>query len=63
MSWINIPEGSHFTLENLPYGVFSTAGNPRHRVGVAIGDHILDLSLIPQLFDGPLLADHQVPCK
>ena len=60
MSWIQIPEGSHFTLENLPYGVFSTVAKPEHRVGVAVGDTILDLSLIPHLFDGPLMSKHQV---
>jgi fumarylacetoacetase len=40
-SWIPIPEGSDFPLENLPYGVFD-AGQGR-RIGVAIGDHVLDL--------------------
>src|SRR5262245_37934742 len=32
-----------FPVQNLPYGVFSTVDGPR-RVGVAIGDRILDLS-------------------
>ena len=34
-----------FPIENLPYGVFSTADNPRRRIGVAIDDLILDLSV------------------
>jgi fumarylacetoacetase len=59
MSWVNVPPKSDFPLENLPYGVFSTASEPQHRIGVAIGDHILDLSKIAHLFDGPLLAEHQ----
>ena len=33
-----------FPLQNLPYGVFSTSGTTG-RVGVAIGDQILDLSV------------------
>ena len=45
MSWVPVPEGSGFTLDNLPYGVFAPrgAGGPA-RVGVAIGDHVLDLA-------------------
>jgi len=59
MSWIPVPPSSNFPLENLPYGIFSTASEPQHRIGVAIGDHILDLSKISHLFDGPLLSDNQ----
>ncbi|EPQ32052.1 uncharacterized protein PFL1_00250 [Pseudozyma flocculosa PF-1] len=37
-------DASHpFSLENLPYGIFSNASNPNRRAGVAIGDLILDL--------------------
>ena len=42
-SWVesaNLPD-CDFPLENLPYGVFSHAGSKR--IGVAIGDQILDL--------------------
>ncbi|XP_014088789.3 fumarylacetoacetase [Bactrocera oleae] len=49
-SFVNIPEGSDFPLENLPYGVFSTKSNPRKRVGVAIGEHVLDLAGVAQLY-------------
>ena len=35
--------GCDFPIWNLPYGVFSRAGEPR-RCGVAIGDMILDLA-------------------
>uniref|UniRef100_T1KL04 Fumarylacetoacetase n=1 Tax=Tetranychus urticae TaxID=32264 RepID=T1KL04_TETUR len=55
MSWVQIPQNSHFTIDNLPYGVFSTATNPTHRIGVAIGDFILDLKAIHHLFDDPKL--------
>ncbi len=44
-SWINIDSNSDFSLANLPYGVFSIPGtNPR--VGVAVGQHILDLAAL-----------------
>jgi fumarylacetoacetase len=36
------PPGSDFPIQNLPFGVFQRPGEPR-RVGVAIGDQILDL--------------------
>jgi fumarylacetoacetase len=42
-SWVPVPDGSSFPVGNLPYGVFSRAGEPA-RVGVAIGDHVLDLA-------------------
>jgi fumarylacetoacetase len=42
-SWVPVPAGSPFPMTNLPYGVFSRAGEPA-RVGVAIGDHVLDLA-------------------
>lgn len=35
-----------FPLQNLPYGVFSTQANPTPRVGVAIGDQVLDLAAL-----------------
>jgi len=35
-----------FPLQNLPYGVFSTASQPTPRVGVAIGDQVLDLAAL-----------------
>ncbi|MFT7816471.1 fumarylacetoacetase [Arapaima gigas] len=59
MSFIQVDEKSHFSFHNLPYGVFSTADNPRRRIGVAIGDQILDLSVIKSLFTGPALSGHQ----
>ena len=49
-------DGSSFGLDELPYGIFSTdadgAGDSR-RVGVAIGDQILDLAAF---FDDPVFA-------
>ncbi|XP_044263920.1 fumarylacetoacetase [Tribolium madens] len=48
-----------FPIENLPYGVFSTKDDPTHRIGVAIGDQILDLKQISHLFVGPELKKNQ----
>ncbi len=44
-SWVPVPPSSDFPLANLPYGVFARRGE-RPRVGVAIGDRILDLAAI-----------------
>ncbi len=44
-SWVesaNVPE-CDFPIQNLPLGVFRTAHDSRHRIGVAIGESILDL--------------------
>jgi len=41
-SWVPVPEGSDFPIQNLPYGVFTDAGGTR--CGVAIGDVIFDLT-------------------
>jgi fumarylacetoacetase len=59
MSFVDVPAGSDFPIENLPYGVFTTAANNKKRIGVAIGEKILDLSIIAHLFTGPQLKSHQ----
>ncbi|XP_003969506.1 fumarylacetoacetase [Takifugu rubripes] len=59
MSFIKVNATSHFSFNNLPYGIFSTTNNPKRRIGVAIGDQILDLSLIKSLFQGPVISKHQ----
>jgi fumarylacetoacetase len=42
-SWVPGADGSGFPAEHLPYGVFSGGGGER-RVGIRIGDHVLDLA-------------------
>src|SRR6266567_8808885 len=43
--WLAIPADHPFGLQTLPYGSFSDARHPSHRrVGVAVGDRILDLT-------------------
>ncbi len=44
-SFIPVPEESPFPIQNLPYGVFRTAGRAP-RIGVAIGDLVLDLGAL-----------------
>jgi fumarylacetoacetase len=46
-SFVPVAEDSHFPIQNLPYGVFSRAGTAPH-VGVAIGDQILDLTVLEE---------------
>lgn len=47
-TWFNIPKNSDFSIYNLPFGIFSTTAlTPR--VGVAIGDHIIDLGGVATL--------------
>ena len=41
-TWIEIPKNSDFSIYNLPFGIFSTNKNSK-RVGVAIGNNIIDL--------------------
>ena len=41
-SWLEISKESDFSIQNLPFGIYSTK-NKTKRVGVAIGDQILDL--------------------
>ena len=43
MTWLNVPAAAAFGVAELPYGVFSTGPGPA-RVGVAVGDRILDLA-------------------
>ena len=58
-SWVTISEASHFSLQNLPYGVFSTAEDSQPRLGVAVGEMVLDLSKVSHLFTGALMKEHQ----
>ena len=60
--WIDVPEESPFSVHNLPYGVFSSGDDPP-RVGVALGEHVIDLAPLAaaaglegaQLFQSPSL--------
>ena len=47
-SWVNVPEGSDFPIQNLPFGIFKTEDSST-RVGVRIGDQVLDLKEVYEL--------------
>ncbi|NRA51357.1 MAG: fumarylacetoacetase [Phaeodactylibacter sp.] len=46
-SWVPVPEGSDFPIQNLPFGVFKTPGL-LPRLCTAIGDHIADLQVLSE---------------
>ena len=41
-SWLKVSSKSDFSIYNLPFGIFST-NKKNKRIGVAIGDHVIDL--------------------
>src|ERR1700733_3448998 len=51
-SFVEVSPTSDFPIQNLPYGVFSAKDGLAPRVGVAIGDYVLDLWELEQ--DGRL---------
>ncbi|WP_298478585.1 fumarylacetoacetase [uncultured Maribacter sp.] len=46
--WIDIPQNSDFSIYNIPFGIFSTTLHTP-RVGIAIGNQILDLVAASEL--------------
>ena len=57
-SWVEVPADSDFPIQNLPFGVFRTASNPRPRICSRIGDFIVDLVKLDQM---SLLEDCDIP--
>ena len=62
-TWLDVPADHPFGIHNLPYGVFSTSRDATRRVGVRIGDAVLDAGAVAaigrdggQLGAGPDLA-------
>ncbi len=47
-SWIEVQPDSDFPIQNLPFGIFKTQSS-NLRVGIAIGDQVLDLSILNKL--------------
>jgi fumarylacetoacetase len=47
-SFISVAPTSDFPIQNLPYGIFSAKDGLAPRVGVAIGDYVLDLWQLAQ---------------
>lgn len=58
-SFLRISPESHFPIQNLPYGIFSTRIDSVPRPGVAIGDFVLDLKVVAcaNLFSSRALTD------
>jgi fumarylacetoacetase len=58
-SFVDVPAGSDFPIHNLPFGVFRPSAGARPRIGVAIGDAVLDLSVLAErgLLSGRALED------
>ncbi len=60
MSWLELADDTLFGLDNLPYGVFSR-GEGERRVGVAVGEWVLDVHAVAEgtpiaaLFEGGVL--------
>jgi fumarylacetoacetase len=59
-SWCESAQGGDFPIQNLPLGIFSV-GERRRRVGVAIGDYVLDLVAIADLLDEEWREDLSQP--
>ncbi|MDP2776280.1 MAG: hypothetical protein Q8O48_01450, partial [Anaerolineales bacterium] len=54
-SFIEVQPESDFPIQNLPYGVFSTASNPKPRIGTRIGAWVVDLAMLDEekIFNKP----------
>ncbi|KAH8879505.1 fumarylacetoacetate hydrolase [Thozetella sp. PMI_491] len=61
------PSETPFTLQNLPYGVITSKGNPTKRCATVLGDYTVDLSVLhaeglfsglPGLEENLFLSDH-----
>ncbi len=47
-SFVAVAADSHFPIQNLPYGAFTRRGGGGPHVGVAIGDRVLDLTVLEE---------------
>jgi fumarylacetoacetase len=47
-TWVLVPKNSDFSIYNLPFGIFSVDGD-EPKAGVAIGEQIVDLSVLANL--------------
>lgn len=61
-SIIEIPSDSHFSIYNLPYGVFAPKSGGEPGIGTAIGDYVLELAVLEEegLFERTLLGSERV---
>ncbi len=47
-SWISVPEGSDFPIQNIPFGIFSTKEKTA-RAATILGDTVIDLAVLEEL--------------
>eukprot|EP01006_Ploeotia_vitrea_P057852 TRINITY_DN68374_c0_g1_i1.p1 TRINITY_DN68374_c0_g1~~TRINITY_DN68374_c0_g1_i1.p1 ORF type:complete len:416 (-),score=51.02 TRINITY_DN68374_c0_g1_i1:47-1294(-) len=61
MSWIAYPEDHPFPIQNLPYGAFKLNPDAEPRLGVAIGDSVVDLYMLAEnnLVEDPIKGTWQ----
>ncbi|WP_333772928.1 fumarylacetoacetase [Streptomyces sp. IBSBF 3136] len=52
----DVPEGDPFGPHNLPYGVFSPSGSTERRVGVRLGEHVLDAGAAAAALGSPYVS-------
>ncbi len=64
-SFVDVPPDSHFPIQNLPFGVFRPRGQEKSRLGVAIGEFILDLKVLEHdgLLADPAFGDGHLFCR
>ena len=58
-SFIEVANDSHFSLENLPFGVFKQRDG-KARIGVALGEYVVDLAALQEAGHFPDLKDRQL---
>src|SRR5271170_5763222 len=46
MSYIPVSKDSHFSIKNIPFGIFSSSSDSTPRPATAIGEYVLDLSVL-----------------
>ena len=47
-SFIDVAPDSHFPIQNLPFGVFSSADRRTPRIVIAIGEQVIDLAVLEE---------------
>ncbi|MGW4378321.1 fumarylacetoacetase [Kitasatospora sp. NPDC004531] len=52
-TWLDLPADSPFGVHNLPYGVFTAADRPGRRIGVRIGERVLDAGAAARAVGAP----------
>jgi fumarylacetoacetase len=64
-SFIDVDANSHFPIQNLPYCSFRRPAEPEPRIGIRIGEYLLDLAVLEHdgFFRDTVLGETHVFCK